>query len=409
MTKQEIITAAFSVWGRDLYQSTSLEKLARALGVSKPALYRHFKNKQALLDAMYASFFDRYAAFIKPRYDTARALEDPGGGLLCVSRAMLEYYIRHKEMFVFSIVRHCGNERNIFDQFLERGIDLRRFQREDRQNTPEPYPSLIQLIMGVITFVIGYFHRPIADLPDRAAPVAPDAEDLIAFAEKIIAEGLGVARETVGELEYACLEGRIGERSYETGEGEALLKAVAKAVAEAGPYKASMDMVARCSGLSKSGLYSHFKNKKDMLRRLFVTEFDRIIHYAEEGGRLSEIPAERLYLTLFSVADYLRARSEILLSASWIKTRRFETLDLKTNPFPRLCRLYRAFQEIDLRLPETGENVFLSDRSERLCLMILFLIVHILTRRTEKDGASALSNESIRRLFRFIALGMRGL
>jgi AcrR family transcriptional regulator len=42
-----------------------------------------------------------------------------------------------------------------------------------------------------------------------------------------------------------------------------------------------MEMVARRSGLSKSGLYAHFKNKQDMLNRFFITEFTRIANYAK--------------------------------------------------------------------------------------------------------------------------------
>ncbi|MDR2518224.1 MAG: TetR/AcrR family transcriptional regulator [Spirochaetaceae bacterium] len=405
MTKQEIINAAFSVWGRDLYKSTSLARLACALGVSKPALYRHFKNKEAILEAMYESFFDQCAAFIKPRYHNALSLKDPSQGLLSMARAILEYYIRHKEMFFFSIVRlHCRNEQDVIRQFLEKGVDLRRFQQEEAQNPP--YPPLIHLILGTISFMVGYFHKPAYLQQAQAADT--DAEELIGFAEKILSQGLGARPEALENIDYPGLEARIGTRDYETGGSEAVLKAVAEAVAEAGPWKTSMDMVARCSGLSKSGLYSHFKNKRDMLRRLFTTEFDRIIRYAEAGVKLSLIPEERLYLTLFSVADYLRARSEILLSASWIKTRRFELLDLKTSIFPRLCRLYCAFQGINLRDSQTGGAVFDPPETERLCPMILFLIVHTLTRRTEGNGASALSNEGIRRLFRFIALGIKG-
>ncbi|MDR2783566.1 MAG: TetR/AcrR family transcriptional regulator, partial [Treponema sp.] len=72
MTREDIITTAFDVWGRQFYQSTSLTAIAQALNVSKPALYRHFRNKDDLLNAMYRYFFDVYAAFIKPFYDTAR-------------------------------------------------------------------------------------------------------------------------------------------------------------------------------------------------------------------------------------------------------------------------------------------------------------------------------------------------
>ncbi|MDR0472401.1 MAG: TetR/AcrR family transcriptional regulator [Treponema sp.] len=40
MTKNDIIKAAFRVWGREFYQTASLSELALELGASKAALYR---------------------------------------------------------------------------------------------------------------------------------------------------------------------------------------------------------------------------------------------------------------------------------------------------------------------------------------------------------------------------------
>ena len=60
MTKADVIDAAFKAWGRGFYLNTSLSYVARELQVCKPALYRHFRNKQALLNAMIVYFFVRF-------------------------------------------------------------------------------------------------------------------------------------------------------------------------------------------------------------------------------------------------------------------------------------------------------------------------------------------------------------
>lgn len=400
MTKQEIISAAFRVWGRELYQSMSLAELAQELGVSKPALYRHFKNKQELLEAMYESFFDEYAAFIKPQYDTAVQTQDAAESLFIMIRIMVEYYLRHKEGFIFSLVRVYGNDgtETLMHRFLERGIDLRHFLLLEKE--PFSYPSLIQLIIGNLSFMVCYFHRPEGQAEEVLGDQA--VHELVSFVEKTIAAGLGLEKAVIEGLDYEGLEARIAPRDYAAPEDEAILKGVAQAVAEAGPWNASMDMVARRSGLSKSSLYTHFKNKQDMLKRLFMTEFDRVLGYAEAGIGLSAVPEEQLYLAVFSVTDYLRARPEILLGADWIRTRRLN-LGITVPP-----RLYRAFSGIKLWVPGTGEAVFTPDTVDRFGMMILFLIVHTLMRRPEGMDFSELPNVSIRRLFRFITLGMNG-
>jgi len=78
MTKVEVIEAAFKAWGREFYLNTSLSQVARELGVSKPALYRHFCSKQALLDAMTGHFFDDFADFIREGYEKALETGDSG-------------------------------------------------------------------------------------------------------------------------------------------------------------------------------------------------------------------------------------------------------------------------------------------------------------------------------------------
>ena len=57
MTNDDIIKAAFKVWGRELYRTTSLTEIALELGVSKTALYRHFKDKDSILEAKYEFTF----------------------------------------------------------------------------------------------------------------------------------------------------------------------------------------------------------------------------------------------------------------------------------------------------------------------------------------------------------------
>ncbi|MCK5674296.1 MAG: helix-turn-helix transcriptional regulator, partial [Spirochaetales bacterium] len=67
MTKRElktqlIIDTAFKVWGEDSFYNTSLSTLAEAMGLTKPAIYRYFKNKDAILQAMKNDFIIKYKA-----------------------------------------------------------------------------------------------------------------------------------------------------------------------------------------------------------------------------------------------------------------------------------------------------------------------------------------------------------
>ncbi|MDR2029801.1 MAG: TetR/AcrR family transcriptional regulator [Treponema sp.] len=408
MVKQDIIRAAFRIWGRELYQTTSLTRIARDLGVTKPALYRHFKNKQALLDAMYGYFFDSYAASIKADYDRAIAAADPKEGLLIMIRVIVAYFARHWDAAVFSLVKIYGNRevKKLGEQMRARGIDLRKLGHFE--GDPRQYPSMIQMIISTAIFWVGWFHRYGYE---GEAPSEEAVLNMVSFVEAKISHGLGFNRSVVEAINYEELESRVCAMPLEPVEEDRILRAVAGTVAELGPWEASMDMIARRSGLSKSSLYAHFKNKQDMLRRFFAAEFERIFAYVEAGIGKSAVPEEQFYLAIAAIANYLCFRLEILAAVDWLRTRGFGWESLGP-PFP----IARIFSNITVPGVEPV--------SERISLWILFLIVNTLMwrprgepscpaedpegplRRRPESVFSEGENFNFRMLYKFIALGL---
>jgi AcrR family transcriptional regulator len=401
MTRDEIIKTAFRVWGRELYLTTSLTKIAAELGVSKPALYRHFKDKQALLNAMEETFFTDYAAFIRPGYEAALKAESIRERFLIMMRTVVDYYARNEDAFIFSLIRVYDNRKgeNMGEQLRRQGIDMGKLQLNGENI--EPYPSLFQLISITLIFWVAIFHKPCPG--EKFRPGEPPAEgdigNLIAALENRILTGLGLSEDAVEAVDFEVLEKGLPRDFLDTLEDRGLLKAVAAAVAEAGPWKTSMDMVARRSGLSKSGLYAHFKNKQDMIRQLFQTEFEHLADYAEAGSRSSTLPAERFYLIILSMVDYLRSRTEVLITADWIKTQRVH-LGLEIP-----ARLYKVVFDAGLNFPGQDRDPALPEYTAQ---WILFLIVNLLMRLPEGMDFTELPNSSIRRVFRFIGLGAGG-
>ncbi|MDR3172741.1 MAG: TetR/AcrR family transcriptional regulator [Treponema sp.] len=420
MTKTDVIKAAFRVWGRELYRKTSLSQVARELGVTKPALYRHFKNKQELLNEMYNYFFDEYAAAVKADHDRALQTEDRDECFLIICRSLVRFYGLNRDIFIFSLIRVYGNRRmkDTWEHFAGRGVDMRRFF--EFKNDARGYPSLMQFVMATVIFWLGYFHKTYADFPEAVSPDEAGAlvERELAFLERKLGAGLGLDSETVAALDFRGLEGCLDGGLPEYSEDDRLLRAVAAAVAEAGPWSASMDMVARRSGLSKSGLYSHFENKGEMLAQLFLTELERIIAYAGASREKSSRAEERLYLVVIAGANYLRSRPEFLIAMDWLRMR---NLNLGDHTPPRFCRLFEGIGLKGLRgdspdLPDLSDSSGSEPQTERFAQWIFFLIINVLMRWKAGEGAAAPSveniagvpNECFRLLYKFIALGMKG-
>jgi AcrR family transcriptional regulator len=400
MTQLDIIETAFRVWGRTLYLDTSLSDLARELGVSKPALYRHFRNKQALKDAMKQHFYDHYADFVRADFQRALAAEENIERMYIMIRSNVDFYARDCDALIFVLmeVYKDREQDKMSDQLLKRGIDMRKLQNSAK--FPELYPLIWQFIASTLIFWLSFFHKC------GQKPVLEEAiRDLSSRVEEKTVCGLGLDPEKTGRLDFDSLEASVACRDFGNIADDGILKAVAEAVAEAGPWNASMDMVARRSGLSKSSLYGHFKNKKDMLRQLFITEFTHIAKFAREGISHSDIPEEQLYLGIFSIAAYLRSRPEILVALDWIRTRR---LDLGRRPAQ--LRGFLIFEEINLEaFKDTGDGLKdVPGEGSLVSHWIFFLIVSTLMRHLKGMNFADLTNESIRVLYRLIVSGVKG-
>jgi AcrR family transcriptional regulator len=403
MTRNEIIEAAFKAWGRGFYLETSLTQVAKELKVTKPALYRHFRNKQALLDAMYGYFFDDYAAFTGAAYKQAGGCGDPREAIFILVRINVEYYARNVYAALFFLINvYCERKDDaqlMPEQLRARGLDINFIQRHYQKDL-QTYPWLIQLASATFAFSVAHFHKVQETL--KHPPSGEAIRQIIPAIEKLIAGGLCLNRERIEKIDFEELEGRISGDLHHI-EEDPLLTAVAEVVAEAGPWQASMDMVARRSGLSKSSLYAHFKNKKDMLYRLFITEFQRIAAFAKAGMKKSPVQEERLYLGIFSIADYLRSRPQILVAMDWIRTRR---LDLGDREKLKGLDRFTLFDNIDALEKNTPQDLCFD--AKIFSHWTFFLIINTIMQRQGNMNFGDVPNDAFRTLYRFIVSGVKG-
>ena len=408
MTKMDIIDAAFRVWGRDYYRKTSLSQLAKELGVSKPALYRHFESKQALITAMFERFFDAFTDSVRSDFDKALQINDSDEGVLIIIKSISSYFALNGFHLIFSLVNiyDCKIDgRTMSERINERGVDLTIIRRV----VEKKYIALtevIQLIFASLTFSLAYFHN--ANKSFDEPPSDQQVQKIIFALYDSVKFGLKFYPKDIDALDFDKLETMVDGTMYSE-EINPLFKAVAEAVAEAGPWKASMEMVAKRMGLSKSSLYGYFKNRKDMLRRLFLSEFNRITDFARQGVKLSSDAAEQFYLGIYSIAVYLRSHHEILIAIGWIRTRK---LDLgKPN---KKAEFFRIFDDIKI---ESLCDIT-DEEKHNISHWVLFLLINTLTRPyisgelNYNDRSSFLSdklkNNDIRILYKFITLGLGG-
>jgi AcrR family transcriptional regulator len=75
-TKQHIAKAALRLFLQNGYERTSLNQIAAQVGITKPAIYHHFKNKDELFHEVLSLFFREMGKWSKARFETCRSAKD---------------------------------------------------------------------------------------------------------------------------------------------------------------------------------------------------------------------------------------------------------------------------------------------------------------------------------------------
>ncbi|MGN0151016.1 MAG: TetR/AcrR family transcriptional regulator [Wujia sp.] len=62
-TKQKILLESLRLFSQRGYDAVGVEQIAAAVGIKAPSLYKHYKNKQDIFDAIFEETARRYEAF----------------------------------------------------------------------------------------------------------------------------------------------------------------------------------------------------------------------------------------------------------------------------------------------------------------------------------------------------------
>ena len=109
--KQLIIDTAFKVWGENFFYNTSLSSLADAMGMSKPAIYRYFNNKEALVLAMKEDFISKYQSLLKKT--SKNGLKDINSILLDYTEIPIRFFAGNYNYYRFIFLKLFSQERDL--------------------------------------------------------------------------------------------------------------------------------------------------------------------------------------------------------------------------------------------------------------------------------------------------------
>lgn len=286
--RQQIVRAGARAFADLGYHHVSLSAIAAEVGITGPALHRHFPNKYALFvacaDALAGHLYDAW-----PPPPPGADLTTPDAAatqLHSVFEALTETTIRHRR---------------------EGGIyrwEGRYLQRADRAAIAARYQQLVDRIAHLVTVLRPELDRDQAQFVAVAAlsvvgsitahrtSLAPDriAALISRAAVRVAGTAAATAPPAVPSVPTRIATGRSAR-------ADDIVAGAIRLFHQKGYAEASIEEIAGAAGLSKSGVYRHFATKSDVLMAactLTAHRLDRAVEGAGIRGVRAEVALPRL-------------------------------------------------------------------------------------------------------------------
>lgn len=319
LKKQQIIDTAFKVWGEDYFFKTSLATVAKAMGMSKAALYRYFSGKEELLGEMIEELY-RIHQRVCENVQSAGRGKDWAGRLENYHRGFLGFYAENHWYYRFAflyLLPHSNEDllKNEKLEALQAGIFPGKVL-ERELGRPKEETELVQRYI----FSVGMFLLHNRNFDGRLDVSVPE---LIELNRAMVTEGHAGAK-SEGPVDFEKIEKQCRVSPEELPEANPVFQAIADVVAEEGLWGASLEKIARRAGMSKSSLYFYFTNRDDMLWEIINRERHRVgeIFLERTAGMMSF--EERLYGYFAVFYSYLSQRENFIAVMNWFRFQRFQ-------------------------------------------------------------------------------------
>ncbi len=316
--QQQIIDEAFQTWGRSVFFHTRLEDVAEALGITKPALYRYFRSKDELLEAMERQLLSGYAELGK-RLEAEASRGDAQQVLARFVGDRIAFFSNHVPEFFFTLCQVRGHEHGPLAQALDGHVRLLVDSLSRVAAIRDPATAA-----NYVRATVSFFLMRAALKKETPRPLSEHEQgQLASLVERICRQGYAaegpVARPQMEALERSC-----SVAPSDLPPEDPILRAVAETVAEHGFAEASIERIARRAGLTKSSLYFHFRDRDEMFARLIERHQGRLRELVSARLASCDTVPERVYCFLVVLGSYLRSAREISSVLDWFRTHGYQ-------------------------------------------------------------------------------------
>ncbi len=318
-TKELILEAAFSFYIKPYIRDFSMSELAAKVGLSKPAIYRHFKNKAELLKEMQNRFFSLVAQVLKSAQED---LEKDAGGEKYLE-SLIAFFAENIQ-YINYFICEVTVEHDFFD-LMDRNLaqcGVMKKMEDIIDLKDEVYSRARSSFVGISIFFFIKVRKDAEARKENVSNVEQFASSVVEFLRKGLRgfsrEGEAawpseISRERILELERLCSIKNLG-----LPEESKIFKAIASVIRKFSTGGVTVERIANELGMAKSTLYFYFENKNQMIFSLVKKEVSLLFTICQENMAEARNFSELVYINLMTEINFFLERSSMLSICGWL-------------------------------------------------------------------------------------------
>lgn len=337
LTKEEIILKAVNIWSKNNFQNISLSPVAKALKISKPALYKHFRDKEELITEIYRYFESVQIKFWRDFFDKQRDFSGNILRLLIRYTAVFfhekpEFLIFRKYMFVSKrqVNALC---KTYMENVLTKDELNDIYSKFEDINCPIKGRDYFFVYLFTIVEIWISLQDNVMDNSEIEVEKYPKETLFDACVDQVseIIE-CGFFKDGVKDkdIDFSSLEKKVENREITNDlPEEAVLNAIVDIIIEEGYWNISVNKIAAKMHITKSSLYNYFEDKKTMISDSLFKKLHNLKKYFKEETFHRTNGFEVWYLLIYLLYRIFSSNIRHTVIMNWIVIRDYNKITIK--------------------------------------------------------------------------------
>lgn len=283
-TKERILRETLLAFSSLRFEDISLAAIAKRVGISKTAIFRHFKNKQELFDTLDARVLEQVEVLRNQLVSIDRPSLSEAGYRSRLFEVLALFFSEKPELLPYLLQKAFAPQPSLVTNTLLEAFEARNVRSiQDRFDISTMCFFLMQMV---------------SDYPGDAVTIHQYAE---AVSQLI-------------ECGFACFDelsdGRMKEldeltavSDQETTQDRFFI-ALERVLGKYGPFGISVERVAEELGLANSSMYATYESKEMMIRQTVIKEFLNFVKVLIQRLPFARSLSEAIYIILSTASSY---------------------------------------------------------------------------------------------------------